>query len=99
MCSGRWDKPCRLTKPPTFSLGHSGDDATRRERGVVTTSGILLAPDLTATVKLGVPSSAASPFQPPASKRLPVLSRIAYACFRLLISVPFHSPLQREVSA
>jgi hypothetical protein len=55
MGSGRWDKPCRLTKPPTFSLGHSGDGAMKRERGVVTTNGILLAPDLTATVKLSNP--------------------------------------------
>jgi hypothetical protein len=29
-----------------------GDGAMKRERGVVTTNGILLAPDLTATVKL-----------------------------------------------
>jgi hypothetical protein len=57
MCSGRWDKPCRLTKPPTFSRGHSGDGAMKRERGVVTTNGILPAPDLTATVKLGLNSS------------------------------------------
>ncbi len=52
MCSGRWDKPCRLTKHPTFSLGHSGDGAMKRERGVVTINDILPAPDLTATVKL-----------------------------------------------
>jgi hypothetical protein len=52
MCSGQWARRSQRRRPGWSSRGRTGDDATRRAPGAVTTSVTSLTRDLTATVKL-----------------------------------------------